>query len=877
MKLRIVLIILFAQFSVLFGQTNSLNSRISISYTGNDFAKILKLFEQKTDCYFQYDASLKPKKKRFVVNYQNEIAKVALRDFLQGLGLNFILLGDNFLVLQQWEAPNDELVISGRVWHSESKERLVNAMVSLVDRNQTTFTNDQGIFQFKTSSGKLIYAVSYPGFETFYDTIDDEKRNYFIDIPLVPDNSESMEITLVTADGNKNTPKVVSGKSDEFNINRAQLDKIPHLMGEPDILRVMSLNPGVVSGSEGVFGMYVRGGASDQNLILLDEVPVYNAYHLYGMFGVFNSDVVKNAKFYRGVFPADKGGRLSSVIDVTTKEGNAEKFGGSVSIGLLSSRLSLNGPIFKKKTSFSMALRRSFFDYLVQPLSSLVQFQNGNFANRYYFYDVNFKITHRFSERSRLSASGYLGIDYAGLLDRNTTYKNNNITQDLKLDDVSSWGNQLASIKWDYMLTPSATFSLKAYVTNYLYAHSHLYSNQQIDLFGNQKLEKSLYVLSNGLRDIEYSAHLKKQVTHKLAAKIGLGYILHTFIPNKRVITSETDSVKMDIVFEDNLLTTPEIFSYLTLEYHNPKWGYYDFGIRGVYYGLGYGQYYILPEPRISIRYALPGDLWLKMAASQTRQFFHQLNNLTMGLPSDLWVPSNTIFKPAKATQGSIGLTKELENFQFSAEVFQKVFNDILEYNNSAVYVTSGQNWENSVCAGNGLTKGIEILAEKTKGNLTGWISYTWMTSTRQFSQLNQGNAFPSRYDRRHNIYIMASYKLSKRINISATWVFNSGFAYTMPIGVYPSTTNNDPYRDIYIYGDRNDNRARDNHRLDLSMTISSKTTKYPRNLSFGIYNVYNRHNPFFLNLGIDSDGARKLYQVSLLPIIPFASYQISF
>ena len=201
----------------------------------------------------------------------------------------------------------------------------------------------------------------------------------------------------------------------------------------------------------------------------------------------------------------------------------------------------------------------------------------------------------------------------------------NNISQDLKLDDVSSWGNQLASIKWDYMLTPSANFSLKAYVTNYTYSHSHLYSNKQTDLFGNQKLEKSLYVISNGLRDIEYSAHLKKQLTHKLAAKIGMGYILHTFIPNKRVITSETDSVKTEIVYQDNLLTTPEVFSYLTLEYHNPKWGYYDFGIRGVYYGLGYGQYYILPEPRISIRYALPGNLWLKVAASQTRQFFHQL------------------------------------------------------------------------------------------------------------------------------------------------------------------------------------------------------------------------------------------------------------
>lgn len=877
MWFRIFLCFLFSQVSVLLGQENSLNSKISIQYSGSDFDKVLKIFEQKTNCYFQYDASLKPTKKKFVLNAQNETAKIVLRDFLQSLGLKYLLIGENFLILQQWEPPKDELVISGRVWHADTKERLVNAMIVLTNKNQNTFTNDQGLFQFKTTSGTLYYTVSYPGFETFYDTIENQKRNYVLDIPLKPDNSESIELTLITADALKNTPKVVAGKSDEFNINRAQLDRIPHLMGEPDVLRVMSLNPGVVSGSEGVFGMYVRGGASDQNLILLDGVPVYNAYHLYGMFGVFNSDVVKNAKFYRGVFPADKGGRLSSVVDVTTKEGSAEKFGGSISLGLLSSRFEFNGPIFKRKTSFSLAFRRSFFDYLVQPISNMVEYQNGNFANRYYFYDANFKITHRFSDKSRLSAAGYFGIDYAGILDRKTTYKNNLVYQNYKSDDVSTWGNQLASIKWDYMLTTSASFSMKAYVTNYLYSHSHLYSNQQYTSYKNEISEKSTYEMSNGLRDIEVSAHLKKQLSQKLATKIGVGYVLHTFIPNKRIITSETDSVQTNIVFQDNLLTTPEVYSYLTVEYHHPKFGYYDMGIRGVYYGLGFGQYYILPEPRLSIRYELPGDMWFKIAASQTRQFFHQLNNLTMGLPSDLWVPSNTIFKPAKATQGSIGITKEFKNYQISIEAFQKKFNDILEYNNNAVYVISGQNWENSVSAGNGITNGFELLAEKTKGKFTGWISYTWMKSTRQFSNLNNGNPFPSRYDRRHNIYIMATYKMSKRINLSATWVYNSGFAYTMPIGIYPSASNNDTYRDVYIYGDRNNARSNDNHRLDISVSITSKNTKFPRNLSMGIYNVYNRHNPFFLNLGIDSDGARKLYQISLLPFMPFVSYQISF
>ena len=534
MNLKVVLILLLLSVSTLSAQSNQLNSKISLSYQGNSFEKILQLFEEKTNCFFQYDASLKPTKKWFVVKVENEVAKDALSDFLQNYGLDFSVVGDQSLVLRKWIAPKEEVILSGRVYHSETKERLVNAYITVTGTGQSTFTNDQGIFQVRTDGGVIIFGITYPGFIPYTDTIENFNRTYFLDVPLVPE-MEQMEVTMVTTELSGNSPKVVLGKSDEFNINRVQLEKIPQLMGEPDILRVMSLNPGVVSGSEGVFGMYVRGGASDQNLVLLDDVPIYNPYHLYGVFGVFNSDIVKNAKFYRGVFPADKGGRLSSVIDVSTKEGNPDKLSGSINLGILTSRIALNGPLFSKKTTFSIAFRRSIFDYLVQPLFQLIEYKSENFLNRYYFYDLNFKITHRFSPKSRLSASIFGGLDYAGLVDRKLSTLSQTRTQTLRSEDASSWGNQVANLRWDYMLSPTSSFSLKSYVTNYSYAHTHIYSNQISNLNDIVSSEKSNYVLSNGLRDIEFSAHFQKQVTQRLNIKLGSGFNLHQFVPNKRI------------------------------------------------------------------------------------------------------------------------------------------------------------------------------------------------------------------------------------------------------------------------------------------------------------------------------------------------------
>jgi hypothetical protein len=332
-------------------------------------------------------------------------------------------------------------------------------------------------------------------------------------------------------------------------------------------------------------------------------------------------------------------------------------------------------------------------------------------------------------------------------------------------------------------------------------------------------------------------------------------------------------------VFSDERVNTPEVNGFMKWEYSGGIWGHYDIGMRLVYYSLGSGQFYLLPEPRLNARWQLGNRVWLKASLSQNRQFFHQLNNLSMGLPSDLWVPSTAKFKPAESRQRSVGLSFALSrNWSGQVEGFQREFRDILEYSESAVYITSNRNWEQSVTSGTGTVAGLEWQLQRSGARWSGLFSYTWMRNVREFRDINEGQAFPSRYDRRHNIYVTALYKLNSRWSFSGSWMYNSGFAYTRPVGIVPSPTSSDPALDVYIYGARNNLRAADNHRLDFSFTYEKTSPeKRKRRWVFGVYNAYNRLNPFYVNLGLGQGGSRSLYQVSLLPILPFVNYQIDF
>ena len=863
-------------------QVPTLNKFVTIQYQGTEFKAVLQQFTQQTGHDFAYNNQLLPSQKHIQVHYQNVKADKALRDFLHQYGLDYQQAGTT-LILQKW-SPSvipKQHYLSGRVIQEYTGERLVKAVVQIPEIQVFTHTDEFGVFKIalpekpQPTVDTLHLQIYYPGYDLYFDTLFGQ-RDYFLTAKLNP-TVERIETTLIQGNKNQSRLAVVHGQSDQFCLSSARLQQIPALLGEGDVMRALSLNPGVVSGSEGMLGMYVRGGAADQNLVLLDDVPVFNAYHLYGIFGIFNGDIVKSAQLNRGTLSPEHGGRLSSVVSVQSVDGNENQWSGNLSIGALTSKAMIQGPLWKKRTTFALAFRRSNFDLLTQAIANAV-FKDSNNINRYNFWDVNAKINHRFSEKSNLSLTLYQGRDRAFFIDKNYG-ESTEVSVFQKREQGNLWGNQLGSLRWQYFFNRRIRFTAKTHYTNYAFTQHNDYHyrlRSEIDPSKN-KDNFTNYNLTNGLRDWAADAKFDLQISKYLAFKIGAGYVQHTFTPGDRSLETQFDSVSRIYQYNDKKVITPELFSFANLEFHHPKFGYLDIGSRVSYFGLEDQQFYIRPEPRFNYRYRLSPQVWLKAAASQNVQFFHQLNNLTMGLPSDLWVPSNAQYAPAQARQISFGTTITKTHYQWSFEYFQKSFYNLLEYRDNAAYITSALNWEKTVTQGTGDAHGLECLVEKRTGKLTGWASYSLLYNNRQFAELNQGKIFPSRYDRRHNFYLVGIYKLSPKVIISGSWTFNTGFAYTLPIGVYQSPTPNDPFAEIFIYGDRNNARSRDNHRLDLSTQYIVKHKQFQETWSLGIYNAYNRQNPFFITFAYDNQGQRKLTQLSLLPILPHINYQLSF
>jgi hypothetical protein len=871
-------VLCFCLVSKITAQGTGLN--ISIIFEANNitFEKVMEGFESRTGVFIQYNAALVAPSKKYNVSYRNIRAKQALIDFLEENGLTFSQTG-NQIILKKITTPlvSKRFIASGRILQKLTGEVIGYAEISNSKTGISVFSSDAGYFTGFLSTDTNILVISYPGYKSIVDTLTGD-RDYFLKYELEIEPGILPEAEIKGNTPNNSNQTITLGQTDQYRIAKVKMRRLPHLLGEPDILHVMSLFPGIVGGSEGMLGLYIRGGASDQNLMLLDDVPVFNSYHLYGIFSVFNDEVVKSANLMKGSFPARYGGRLSSVINVQSKEGNEFRLKGSLSIGLMASKIFIEGPLIKNRTTFTLALRRSQLDFLAGPAAKLF-FNNDSIKNNlYYFWDLNARITHRFSNRSRLSLSFYMGRDVGGIDEKQTNIVNNfNITE--RKQQLSSWGNILGSIKWNYYVGKRTTIIVKGHISGYDYSYSQNYrfkktSTDNVNPLTNDFTE---YKLKNGISDLEGSFHISNKISNHFMIETGAGYTVHKFIPGDRSLSSDINGNKTELVFNDPKVNTPEIFSFLEISGNIKERIYYTGGVRYAAYIIDALHIYYLPEPRFNLRYKSGKNTWIKIAAMRTRQFFHQLTNLTLGLPSDLWVPSTLRYAPSGADQASLGFSHEKKEWQFSSEIFYKVQNNLLEYKNNAGYVTSAVNWEDAVTNGSGKAYGWEMMLERTKGRLTGWISYTWMKNLRQFKELNEGHEFPSRYDRRNNIYVAGVYKINDNIDFAISWTYNSGFAITTPIGHYYSGTSTDPYREIFIYGDRNNTRTRDNHRLDFAFNFEKKKSGYTRIWSVGIFNVYNRRNPFYVTMGYDAKGNRALSQVSLLPILPNISYKISF
>ena len=769
-----------------------------------------------------------------------------------------------------------QYTINGYVEDEQSKERLIGVNVYLKGTQHGTTTNTYGFYSLTVPAGEYTLVSSYIGYSNTNQPVNVD-RDLEIDF-TIQESSEQLQEVEVTAE-ELSAERV---EMSTVNLSAQDIKNIPAFLGEVDIIKALQLLPGVQSGGEGTTGFYVRGGSPDQNLILLDGVPVYNASHLFGFFSVFNADAIKNVKLTKGGFPARHGGRLSSVLEIDLKEGNMKEFHGEGSIGLISSKLTLEGPLVKDKTSFMVSGRRTYYDLITAPIIKAQT--DGESSGGYYFYDLNAKVNHIFSRKDRLYVSYYGGND--------KFYSKSNYEDPqfglLESSDESGlkWGNHTGSIRWNHLFSDKLFGNLTATYTQYRFSIGYedysKYRNDDGEIIEQSNgFEYFSFIRDYGLRyDMDYSIN----TDHTL--RFGGNYTYHIFKPGVAQIQEEYSTVSIDSILNfSKPIYANDLYAYVEDDWRiNNRWRM-NYGLHYSYYFTNEANYQSL-QPRISARYLIDDTWALKGSFATMTQYIHLLSNSGIGLPTDLWVSSTDRVKPQQSQQIAFGTTKNIQGkmYELSFETYYKAMQNLIEYKEGASFIST-TDWENTVeTDGTGEAYGFEFLLRKNEGKTTGWIGYTLAWTNRQFSNLNEGKAFSYKYDRRHDASVVVNHKFNDKIDVGATWVYGTGNTFTAPVAEFYLTDGmrNSFYQNTSTYtrySDRNALRMPAYHRLDIGVNFRKKKKWGERVWNVSIYNVYNRRNPYYLYVsnegGFNRDKVVK--QVSLFPIIPSVSYIFSF
>jgi hypothetical protein len=762
-------------------------------------------------------------------------------------------------IFQTVHADNDKgklFAISGFVKDATTGEALIGALVYPQENPSLAIsTNSYGYFSLSLIAGKYNMIFQYLGYKKNILPVE-LKDNYTVNIEL------SEEVTLldeVVISSERNNKNVISNEV-MTKLNIKEIQSIPVIFGEKDILKTIQLLPGIKSAGEGNSGFYVRGGGADQNLILLDEAPIYNASHLLGFFSVFNSDAIKDVSIYSGGFPAEYGGRLSSVIDVKMNEGNSKKYHVNGGIGLISSRLTVEGPIVKNKGSFMVSARRTYADlFLKLSRDSTIN------RNTLYFYDINMKANYQPGSKDRVYVSFYLGKDVLGF---NKTFG-------------IDWGNTTATARWNHIITDKMFSNTSLIYSKYGY---------------NTRIISGIRTF-RVLSDIQ-DFNLKEDVNYYLNSnnniKFGFNIIYHTFVPGKvdadsmfHIQTIDTKHALESALYISNERTFSPNFKityglrYSLFSSIGPGTVFRYDAVTDITDSIVYpkGKIYSTYagfEPRLMMNYILNDSNSIKASYARTRQYLHLLSNSTSTSPMDLWVPSSVNIRPEIADQFAIGYFKNFKDnmFETSVEIYYKIMQDQIDYKNGANLILN-KRVETQLVFGRGYSYGLELLLRKKTGKLTGWIGYTLARSKRQFADINDGQPFLAKQDRPNEISIVAIYQLTSKLTVSGTWVFYNGNAVTFPNGRYEVDGNIVAY-----YTNRNGYRMPNYHRLDLGLTWDrKKTAKYESSWNFSIYNVYARENAYAINFQQDPNDPSKMQavQYSLFRFIPSVTYNFKF
>lgn len=753
--------------------------------------------------------------------------------------------------------------LSGIIRESGSGETLPGVSIYCDSLRIGVQSNAYGFYSLTLPEGKHRIKISALGFSAI-DSVITFNQNLRVDFNV--GQGIALKEVVINAEAKKRISE--ESQMSVINIPVQQIKDIPALMGEKDVLKVIQLMPGVQKGSEGSSGIYVRGGGPDQNLIILDDANVYNAYHLFGFFSLFNGDALKSVELVKGGFPASYGGRLSSVINMQMKEGNQEEFHGEAGIGLISSRLVLEGPLKKKKSSFLISARRTYIDALIYPF--LPPEQKGG----YFFYDLNAKLNYTLTDKDRLYLSGYFGKD--------KFYFNSN-NDGFKLKGNLNWGNATGTLRWNHIYSGKLFSNTSAIFTNY-----------QLGIGSREEFDSSYFDLQFGsaIRDYTIKHDFDFYPNSKHHIRFGGLAIFHRFKPSAVVVKS-SDALSAGISV--NSIYTMESGLYVEDDWKISGRLKANIGLRVSHY-VANKTSFTNPEPRVSARYSITEKSAVKASYALMNQYLHLLSSTGVSLPTDLWVPATRNLRPMQSQQWALGWAQELpKGINLTIEGYYKNMRDISFYKEGASFLlidnpegAQGINWEKNITQGKGWSYGSEFLLQKEKGKWSGWIGYTLSWTYVQFDSINFGKKFFPRYDRRHDISIVNIYKFNDRIKLSCTWVYGTGNAITLPVAQYDAAPHNPAQIDNFSqynfigfrndYGEKNSFRMAPYHRLDVGIQFTKVKKRYTRTFELSFYNAYNRWNPFFyyIERGVTAT-QNKLMQVTLFPILPSVSWSWKF
>lgn len=770
--------------------------------------------------------------------------------------------------------------ISGFVYEKGSRESLIGATIYIPELKTGTTTNNYGFYSITLPADSITLIVSYVGYQSLVTTIKLSAGIQF-DVELQP--SVELSGVEVREDRIERISQAVQMSHIHLPVN--QTKAIPALLGEKDVFKVIQLLPGVQSGQEGSSGFYVRGGGADQNLIILDDAIVYNASHLFGFFSIFNGDAVKNIQLYKGGFPARFGGRLSSVLDISMKDGNKEKISGEAGIGIVSSRLTLEGPIIKEKASFLFSGRRTYIDALIMPF--LPEDEKGG----YFFYDLNAKLHYEHDRKNKFYASGYFGRDKFFFQNRDGF----NIRDEAGL----FWQNATTTLRWNHL------FNDRLFANTSLIYSDYTLKIYMDERYNGQRLNLSY---SSGIQDVGAKYDMTWHPSPNHLFRAGLQTTWHQFTPSAIVLRDDfineyISEIQNIHVLESGLYVEDEIRLGERIKL-NP-------GFRLSHF-VHSDKHYMKPEPRLSFLYLIQPDLAWKSSYASMNQYVHLLSHTGVGLPTDLWVPTTKNIAPQSTWQIATGVSKDFlkEGLELSAEGYYKKSGNTIGYREGASFLliedpsdADAFSWEDNITSGEAWSYGFELFLQKKTGRLSGWIGYTLSWTRLRFDEVNQGGKFWARHDRRHDLSLVGIYEFHPGFTLSATWVYATGNALTLPNGEYIRVTHNPwgegsyyheqgfagegtpfdmmPWNNISDYGNKNDFRSAPYHRLDVGLQFKKAVTRFGadvnRSIELSVYNLYNRKNPFFYFIDSNWDGGSSLKQVSLFPFIPSISVSYSF